>query len=735
MAESLTPQVSSAGQRKPAPDESGDETVRVLQGDLRESSAPKRWGDFQLLQLLGQGSFGEVYRAWDPVLEREIALKLLLPQGLNPDEEFASIVAEARALARVRHPNIVSVYGVDRRERRVGFWSDFVRGQTLTALITTQGPMNAQTVAQVGAALCDALAAVHAAGLLHRDIKASNAMRDENGRVLLMDFGLSHELWRSSGVAGTPAYMAPEVRAGHPASVQSDLYAMGILLRFLSTGDAQAREPSSGEAGIADRMAAALQEVIRKATCVDARERYASAVQMRDALSKVLEAGTADSASRLIPRKRRYVIQGSLAFAVVMGTILLVPRIEKYLRPGVPGTGSAAYQDYLAADDALVRYDKPGNTDKAIALYEKTLARSPDFALAEAGLARAYWRKYNDTADSKWADAATQASAKAMEMNPNLAAVQMTAGMIHVDQGKADLGMQELEQARQMDGHSASVYAALGEAYREAGRPGDEKAELQTAMDLAPDDWRWPYLLGALQIDSGDFAGAEQSLKTALGKTPDNARILYNLGLVYRKENRLTEAQAELEKSVALNAQTDSIMELGLVFLLEGNDRDSIGMYRRAVEMNSSDYSAWGNLAGAYQWSGQYPREGTDAYKKAVALGMQEMKRTPDDSFLVSSLGSFYANLQDEAHAMPFLRKAIVLAPGDPDVVERVGESYEALGHRQEALKLIGEALRLGFSIGYAKSEPALKALRQDPGAPEAIRDLHLSTPKTGGKS
>jgi tetratricopeptide (TPR) repeat protein len=418
-----------------------------------------------------------------------------------------------------------------------------------------------------------------------------------------------------------------------------------------------------------------------------------------------------------------------------MGTILLVPRIEKYLRPGVPGTGSAAYQDYLAADDALVRYDKPGNTDKAIALYEKTLARSPGFALAEAGLARAYWRKYNDTADSKWADAATQASAKAMEMNPNLAAVQMTAGMIHVDQGKADLGMQELEQARQMDGHSASVYAALGEAYREAGRPGDEKAELQTAMDLAPDDWRWPYLLGALQIDTGDFAGAEQSLKTALGKTPDNARILYNLGLVYRKENRLTEAQAELEKSVALNAQTDSIMELGLVFLLEGNDRDSIGMYHRAVEMNSSDYSAWGNLAGAYQWSGQYPREATDAYKRAVALGMQEMKRTPDDSYLVSSLGSFYANLQDEAHAMPFLRKAIVLAPGDPDVVERVGESYEALGHRQEALKLIGEALRLGFSIGYAKSEPALKALRQDPGAPEAIRDLHLSTPKTGGKS
>ena len=84
---------------------------------------------------------------------------------------------------------------------------------------------------------------------------------------------------------------------------------------------------------------------------------------------------------------------------------------------------------------------------------------------------------------------------------------------------------------------------------------------------------------------------------------------------------------------------------------------------------------------------------------------------------------------------MPFLRKAIVLDPTNPDVVERVGESYEALGHRQEALKLIGDALKLGFSVGYARSEPSLKALRQDPDAPEAIRDLHTPNPKTGGNS
>jgi eukaryotic-like serine/threonine-protein kinase len=81
------------------------------------------------------GGFGEVYRAWDLTLEREVALKLLLSRGLKPEEEFASIVSEARAMARVRHPNTVSVYGVDSHDGRVGMWSDFIRGQTLAAWV------------------------------------------------------------------------------------------------------------------------------------------------------------------------------------------------------------------------------------------------------------------------------------------------------------------------------------------------------------------------------------------------------------------------------------------------------------------------------------------------------------------------------------------------------------------------------------------------------------------------
>ena len=728
MAEFQSPEVSPADDLQPTRPPTPRDTTGSRSLDAG-SAGVKTWGDFQLLQRIGQGGFGEVYRAWDPVLEREIALKLLLPRGLNPGEEYASIVAEARAIARVRHPNIVSVYGVDRRDGRVGFWSDFVRGQTLSALVATQGPLDAKSAAQIGISLCDALAAVHAVGLLHRDIKAGNAMRDENGRILLMDFGLSQDLREAGDFAGTPGYIAPEIRAGRSATVQSDLYALGVLLRFLTTGDVTLPPAPGANAASGSDLAGRFEELVRKSTERDPRLRFASATQMREALTSLIEtpsqAGPSAAPARAASNRVRWF---ALPALILLAAIALsAPWIARILQSGAPGAGSAAYQSYLAAQNALLRYDKPDNTEKAISLYQSTLERAPNFALAEAGLARAYWRMYLDTSDNKWAEDASQASAKAMAMNPNLAEVQMTAGTIHVDQGEFDLGSQELQQAEALDHRSAEVHASLSEAYRQQGRAADAKNELQTAIDLAPDNWKWPYLLGALEIDSGDFHSAEQSLKTALADTPDNARILYNLGIVYRKEDRLPEAESALESSIQLDPRAQTMMALGLVFVLQGKYQEAIDAYRRAAGLNASDWSTWGNLAAAYQWSGTHPKEASDAYNKAIELALEQTKNTPDDSYLVSFLGNFYAELHDEGRAMPFLRKALALAPADPDVVERVGESYEALGHRQQAIKLLNQALKLGFPVIYAKSDPALKTLRQDPDAPEAIREVSTS--------
>jgi eukaryotic-like serine/threonine-protein kinase len=688
-----------------------------------------RWGDFQLLRRLGQGAFGEVWRAWDPVLEREVALKLLLPRGLNAEQELATVVAEARAIARVRHPNIVSVYGVDRREGRVGFWSDFVRGRTLSEIVRVDGPLPARETTLIGVALCDALEAVHHAGLLHRDIKASNAMQDENGRVLLMDFGLSQDSHRSSEIAGTPNYMSPELRSGRPPTVQSDIYALGVLLLFLATGAYPLLQGGEAATPVHWKLAgdAATVELLRQciaaATQRDPQQRFLGVAAMRRALSVALDAGISTQGSgRGAKRVARWIWMLAGLGAVLAAVAIAVPLLS-HNGAATPAAGTAAYQEYLAAENALDRYDRPGNTQKAIALYQQTIERAPDFALAEAGLARADWRMYHDTSDSKWAGQATQAAAKADEINPALAPVQMTLGTIHVDQGQFGLGMQELEKAESLDPHNGDVHAALAEAYRQQGRIADAKNEYQTAMDLAPDTWRWPYLLGAMQIDSGDYPAAVSSLQSALAKTPDNARILYDLGVAYRKQNHFADAQSAYEKSIALDPRSDTIMALGAVMLLQGDQADAVHEYRRAVNMNPDDWNTWGNLAAALSWDGNESPESVRAYERAIALGQAQLKTTPEDSYLLSVLANYYAALHRSANALPLVRKSLALAPDDPDVLERAGESYEMLGNRENALENLDKALRLGFSPDYIRKVPVFRALRRDPSTPQQIRD------------
>ncbi|MBI2835516.1 MAG: serine/threonine-protein kinase [Acidobacteria bacterium] len=213
----------------------------IAAGVLESPLALGSWGPFTLLERVGRGSFGEVYRAWDRRLDREVALKLLRRHDLPDDAVGSTAIEEGRLLARVRHPNVVTVHGADRIEGGVGLWMEFVHGRTLERALQERGPFSADETVAVGVEICRALAAVHQAGLLHRDIKAQNVMRQDDGRLVLMDFGAGREQpgeesGTSTDMAGTPLYLAPEIFDGQPATVQSDLYSVGVLLYHLLTG-------------------------------------------------------------------------------------------------------------------------------------------------------------------------------------------------------------------------------------------------------------------------------------------------------------------------------------------------------------------------------------------------------------------------------------------------------------------------------------------------------------------
>jgi eukaryotic-like serine/threonine-protein kinase len=216
------------------------EEPSTLDRDQAVPDAPpviNQWGRFVLRRKLGQGAYGDVYSAYDPQLDRDVALKLLKPSR-SSSGQARRLLSEARMLAQVRHPNVASVYGADQYDGRAGLWMELIRGLTLEELLLSRGPMSASEAALVGQDVCRALTAVHRAGLVHRDVKAANVIREVGGRIVLTDFGAgrfrAHE--RKHDMAGTPPYVAPEVMAGSEATELSDIYSLGVFLFRLVTG-------------------------------------------------------------------------------------------------------------------------------------------------------------------------------------------------------------------------------------------------------------------------------------------------------------------------------------------------------------------------------------------------------------------------------------------------------------------------------------------------------------------
>ncbi len=195
------------------------------------------WGHLHQLDFVARGGFGDVYRAYDPTLERTVALKLRrddLPVVISSGRD---LLAEARRLARIRHPHVLAVHGASYHNGRAGIWADWIDGETLQQYLLHATPSAAELL-RWGRELASALAAIHEAGLVHGDIKASNVMRDLRGHLVLMDFGAGFASDGEGAVLGgaTPRYLAPEVLKGGAATAAIDVYALGVLLHWLGAG-------------------------------------------------------------------------------------------------------------------------------------------------------------------------------------------------------------------------------------------------------------------------------------------------------------------------------------------------------------------------------------------------------------------------------------------------------------------------------------------------------------------
>jgi serine/threonine protein kinase len=286
-------------------------------------AASSRVGPYEIKALLGAGGMGQVWRAHDTRLERDVALKVLPAEALGDDAALARLIREARLASKLNHPHICTVYDVGEAEGQTYIAMELVEGQPLSARVA-DGALPVDDVVRYGQQMADALAHAHGRGVVHRDFKSANVVVTPDGQVKVLDFGLAKRLTdeqladattvsRQSlsapgVVAGTLAYMAPEQLKGQPADARSDIWALGVVLYELAAG----QRPFQGQTGfqlssailsqalppLPSAVPAPLAGVVGRCLAKEPGERYQKGTEVRAALEAVAagEMGAAWSA-------------------------------------------------------------------------------------------------------------------------------------------------------------------------------------------------------------------------------------------------------------------------------------------------------------------------------------------------------------------------------------------------------------------------------------------------------
>lgn len=269
-------------------------------------------GRYVLFEPLGQGSAGAVFRARDTVLDRDIAVKLLHEVHGSDDELRERFFREARACARLRHPNIITLYDFGEIGEQPYMVMELLRGRNLRALMRDSGcSLAVEEKLELMAQVCDALGHAHRAGIIHRDIKPSNIFVEDSVRAKVLDFGIarlaSSNLTRPGCALGTPDYMAPEQILGRVCDARSDIFSTGILAFEFLAGFHPFQAPSiprrivGGEPeSVLDRaphLPVEAEETLSRALARHPAERYEAAEQMAGALRAVRDMAAQSRAS------------------------------------------------------------------------------------------------------------------------------------------------------------------------------------------------------------------------------------------------------------------------------------------------------------------------------------------------------------------------------------------------------------------------------------------------------
>jgi tetratricopeptide (TPR) repeat protein/TolB-like protein len=370
---------------------------------------------------------------------------------------------------------------------------------------------------------------------------------------------------------------------------------------------------------------------------------------------------------------------------------------------------------YIEGRGYLRRYDRVENLDLAAGAFRDAIAKDSNFALAWAGLAEAYWHKYDIQKVSALLAEAADNAMHAVRLNNRLAGVHTTMGQIRNTQGRQEEAAKELQEALRLEPANEKALRGLGDVDQAMRKYDAAEATYQKAIEIRPGDPAGPIYLGTFYYNREQLDKAELNFRRAVELAPDSHLAHSNLGAVYLRSGRYAEAIDEFEKSVSIEPSARAYSNLGTAYYYLQNYAGSVAPYQRAVELAPKNSMFWGNLADAYRWTAALRDKAPAAYQKAIDLITDEIHVNPEDPRLHARLAMYRASLSDRRQALEEIGEALRMDASQAYVQYRAAGVYEQLDDRARALDALERALKAGQKLSEILVSPTFEQLRKDP--------------------
>jgi len=705
--------------------------------DNEAPSAAERFRHYRLDQRLGAGGFGEVREAWDEQLQRRVAIKRLT--SATTAGHPASLLREARLAASLEHPAFVKIHSIEADGNGHAIVMELISGITLRELVA-RGPVELATVFDLVGQAAAAMQAAHTRGLVHGDLKPSNLMVDDAGRLRILDLGLAFhdDAQATTSVMqldqqGTIAYMAPECLLGQPPGRLSDVYALGVVCYEMICGQrpfahlsglalaAAQMQTSSATWAFPASTPTALVELVQRMTARQPEQRLAGmrevcaglAAASASAVTPVPLVATAGA----VPDGLRRSTWRKAGLSAVLAVLLGVGGwfAAEHGQATLPFSQSATIARALAS---LQSFNQPERLEAARADFEALLAKDPNNAAAVAGMSLVASLRYAaDTQDETWLRRADAAAQQALRLEPALALSHVARAYVLWNQGQREQALDEQERALALD--PENFFACRGKlAFLTAmRRTGEARAWGEAMLSRFPKQSGFADELGTLYYQLGDDKAAEQAFRLSITLQPDSNLAYANLNSVLSRQGRTDEALRVIQQGLQVRPNAALYANLGLALFQRGDYLGAANAYERAVTLpagNPNNYLSWANLGDTLLWIPGREAQARDAYGKARRLLASRLARAPGDATLLSRAGLYAARSMDKDEAMSLTAKALAAAPRSPDVYFRAALVYELLQHRELALHALVQAKHLGYPASAIDAEPDFVALRRD---------------------